>query len=113
MARSTSSPSLRAVLRGRRGSLLIAFLATEFAACVDGLSYGAVLPVAAEELGGQELYSPALTAAGIVSIAFMAGGAFLYGRVGPRVQLLIVTVMWLIGAAHTVTGTTMGSMVAG
>lgn len=107
------SPSLRTVLRGRRGSLLLAFLATEFAASVDGLSYGAVLPVAADDLGGRALYAPALTAAGIVSIAFMAGGAFLYGRVGPRAQLWVATVVWLIGAALTVTAPAMGFIVAG
>ena len=92
--------------------MLLAFLATEFAASVDGLSYGAVLPVA-EELGGRELYSPALTAAGIVSIAFMAVGAFLYGRVGPRVQLWIATAVWLIGVGLTVTAPAMGFIVAG
>ncbi len=91
----------------------MAYLATEFAASVDGLSYAAVLPVAADELDGRSLYAPALTATGVVTIAFMAAGPFLYGRVGPRVQLWIATVVWLAGAALTVTAPTMEFLVAG
>ncbi|PWJ47587.1 Major Facilitator Superfamily protein [Quadrisphaera granulorum] len=104
---------LAPLFRGPRGRLLAAFLLTEFAAGVGGLSYSAVLPVAAHELGGTALYGPAVTASGVVSIAFMAVGAYLYGRLGPQVQLWTSTVVFLLGVAVTVTAPSMGWVVAG
>lgn len=106
-------PSLRQVFRGRRGRLLAAFLLAEFAASVTGLSYAAVLPVAAAELGGLSLYGPAVTATGVVSIAFMAFGAYLYGRIGPQMQLGISTVVLILGVLLSVTAPSMEILVAG
>lgn len=105
--------ALRDLFRGARGRLLGAFLLTEFAAGVGGLSYSAVLPVAARELGGTALYGPAVTASGVVSIAFMAFGAYLHGRLGPQVQLWASTLVFLLGVAVTVTAPSMVWVVAG
>lgn len=111
--RSTLRPELRPLFSGLRGRLLTAVLLTEFAAGVGGLSYSAVLPVAARELGGTALYGPAVTVSGVVSIAFMAVGASLCGRLGPQVQLWTSTAVFLLGAAVTVVAPSMGWVVAG
>lgn len=109
----TNPPRLRALFRGPRGGLLAAFLLTEFAAGVSGLSYAAVLPVAAQELGGLALYGPAVTVAGIVGIAVMPVGAYLYGRLGPQAQLWLSTAVFLLGVALSVTAVSMAMLIAG
>lgn len=106
-------PSLRSIFRGPRGRLLAAFLMTEFAASVSGLSYAAVLPVAALELDGLALYGAAVAATGVVSIAVIPFGAVLYSRWGPRRQLWASTVVYLIGVGLSALAPSMGVLVAG
>lgn len=106
-------PALRLLFRGPRGRLLAALLLAEFAASVTGLSYAAVLPVAAAELDGLALYGPAVTIAGVVSIAFMAFGAYLYGRIGAQAQLGISTAMLIVGVALSAGAPSMEVLIAG
>ena len=80
---------------------------------MSGLSYAAVLPVAARELDGVALYGPAVTAAGVVGIAVMPVGAYLYGRLGPQSQLCLSTGVFLLGVALSVTAMTMEVLIAG
>ncbi len=89
------------------------FLAAEFAASVTGLSYAAVLPVAAAELDGLPLYGLAVTATAVVSIAFVPFGSFLYGRIGPQAQLSISTAVLVVGVALSVTAPNMEVLVGG
>lgn len=110
---TTDDPSLRAVLRGRRGALLVAMLVAEFAVSVDLLGYAAVLPVAAAELDGSSLYSAALTASQVLQITCMAFGAMLYGRLGPTGQLWTATAVWTAGATMTALAPSMPWIVAG
>lgn len=106
-------PALRLMFRGPRGRLLAALLLAEFAASVTGLSYAAVLPVAAAELDGLALYGPAITITGVVSIAFMAFGAYLYGRIGAQAQLGISTAVLIIGVALSAGAPSMEVLIAG
>lgn len=106
-------PSLRTLFRGARGRLLAALLVTEFAAGVSGISYAAVLPVASIELGGLAQYGVAVAIAGVVGIAMMPVGAYLYARIGPQAQLWIATVVFLGGVALTVTAPTMAVLIVG
>lgn len=109
----TNPPSLRALFHGPRGGLLAALLLTEFAAGVSGLSYAAVLPVAAAELDGVALYGPAVTISGVVGIAVMPAGAYLYGRLGPQAQLWLSTAVFLLGVTTTVMAVSMTMLIAG
>ncbi|RZT59736.1 hypothetical protein EV140_1721 [Microcella alkaliphila] len=104
-------PSLRTLFRGARGRLLAALLVTEFAAGVSGISYAAVLPVASIELGGLAQYGVAVAIAGVVGIAMMPVGAYLYARIGPQAQLWIATAVFLGGVA--LTAPTMAVLIAG
>lgn len=107
------SSRLRELFAGARGRLLAALLLAEFAASVTGLSYSAVLPVAAAELSGLEFYGAAVTATGIVGIAFLGFGAYLYGRIGAQAQLLISTIVLVAGVVMSATATTMWVLVGG
>lgn len=104
---------LRELFAGARGRLLGALLLAEFAASVTGLSYSAVLPVAAAELSGLEFYGAAVTATGIVGIAFLGFGAYLYGRIGAQAQLLISTMVLIAGVVMSATASTMWVLVVG
>ncbi|MCY7289492.1 MAG: MFS transporter [Cryobacterium sp.] len=106
-------PPLRQLFLGPRGRLLAALLLAEFAASVTGLSYAAVLPVAATELDGLALFGPAVTITGVVSIAFLAFGAYLYGKIGAQAQLGVSTVVLILGVVLTVAATQMELLVAG
>lgn len=109
----TAHPPLREILSGPRGQLLIALLITEFAASVSGLSYAAVLPVAVAELGGLSLYGLAVTISGVIGIAVMPVGAYLYAKVGPHGQLWLATAVFLVGVAVTVTAQSMVMLLLG
>ncbi|MGY6497946.1 MAG: hypothetical protein ACXIUP_06940 [Microcella sp.] len=108
-----SRPPLRDIFRGPRGRLLAALLVTEFAAGVSGISYAAVLPVASIELDGLAQYGIAVAVTGVVGIAMMPVGAYLYARIGPQAQLWIATAVFLGGVALTVTAPSMTVLITG
>lgn len=85
----------------------------EFAASMTGLSYAAVLPVAAAELDGLALYGLAVALPGVVGIAFLALGPYLYGRIGPQAQLSLSSLVLVLGVGLSVAAPSMEVLVAG
>lgn len=85
----------------------------EFAASMTGLSYAAVLPVAAAELDGLALYGLAVALPGVVGIAFLALGPYLYARIGPQAQLSLSSLVLVLGVCLSVAAPTMEVLVAG
>jgi MFS family permease len=105
--------SLRAVLAGRRGRLLVALLLAEFAAAVQGVAYSTVLPLASADLGGQRLYGATLAAGSLVSVLVLAAGSGVTARSGPRTTLAVATLLYVAGVALAATAPAMGWLLAG
>lgn len=105
--------SLRAVLAGRRGRLLVALLLAEFAAAVQGIAYATVLPLASRELDGSRLYGATLAAGTLVTVLALAAGPGLTARLTPRATLLIATLGYVLGVALAATAPAMGWLLAG
>jgi MFS family permease len=111
----TASPdtSLRAVLAGRRGRLLVALLLAEFAAAVQGVAYSTVMPLASAELDGGRLYGATLAAGSLVTVLVLAAGSGVTARLGARTTLLVATLLYVGGVALAATAPAMGWLLAG
>jgi len=113
MAESADSPSLRSVLRGRRGAFLAALLLAEFAAAMQGIAYSTVLPVIAGDLDGFALFGATLAAGSVAAVLMLSFAAPILGRFRPTLVLLAATLLYVVGAAAAVFAPTMGWVLAG
>src|SRR3954465_12442498 len=113
MAESADSPSLRSVLRGRRGAFLAALLLAEFAAAMQGIAYSTVLPVIAGDLDGFALFGAPLAAGSVAAVLMLSFAAPILGRFRPTLVLLSATLLYVVGAAAAVFAPTMGWVLAG
>ena len=105
--------SLRSVLAGRRGRLLLALLLAEFAAAVQGIAYATVLPTATEELHGDRLYGATLSAGALVTVLVLATGSGIGARLGPRRTLLVATTLFVAGVATAACAPAMAWLLVG
>lgn len=105
--------SLREILAGRRGRLLIALLFTEFGAAVQSTAYSSVLPIVSNDLGGAQLYGATLVAGTFTTILVLAFGSGPFARFGPAGSLLLATVGYVIGVGLQVGAVSMAMVLAG
>jgi MFS family permease len=105
--------TMRALFAGRRGRLLIALLCSEFGAAVQSVAYSSVLPVAANQLHGADLYGLTLGAGSFTTILFLAIGPSPWRRIGPPTLLVVATTLYLVGSGLCAGATAMVLVVIG
>ena len=105
--------TLRALFAGRRGRLLTALLFSEFGAAVQSIAYSSVLPVAANQLHGANLYGLTLAAGSFTTILVLAVGPAPWRRLSPSALLAAATVLYLAGSGLCVGATAMVAIVIG
>lgn len=74
---------MRSLFAGPRGRLLTARLLSEFGAAVQSIAYSSVLPVAANQLHGADLYGLTLGAGSFTTILVLAIGPAPWRRLSP------------------------------
>lgn len=110
---SAEAPTLRSVLRGRRGAFLAALLLAEFAAAMQGIAYSTVLPVIATDLGGFALFGATLAAGSIAAVLMLSFAASILDRVRPPILLLAATMLYVAGATVAATAPSMAWVLVG
>lgn len=105
--------SLRAVLAGDRGRLLVGLLFAEFGTAIQAVAEAAVLPLASRELHGASLYGATVAGPALSAILFAILGPSLTRRLGPRGVLLWSTVVYLGGVLLAVLAPVMAFVLAG
>lgn len=108
-----SDTSLRAVLAGDRGRLLVGLLFAEFGTAIQAVAEAAVLPLASRELHGAAMYGATVAGPALSAILFAILGPALTRRLGPRGVLLWSTLVYLAGVLLAVLAPAMGFVLAG
>jgi MFS family permease len=91
----------------------VALLFCEFGAAVQSIAYSSVLPVAANQLHGADLYGLTLAAGSFSTIGVLAIGPAPWRRLSPSALLAVATVLYLVGAGLCVGATAMIFLVIG
>jgi MFS family permease len=104
---------LRSLFAGSRGRLLAALLFSEFGAAVQSIAYSSVLPVAANQLHGADLYGLTLAAGSFTTILVLAIGPAPWRKLSPPALLATATVLYLVGTGLCVGAIAMVSIVIG
>lgn len=107
------APTMRDVLRGRRGGFLMALLLAEFAAAMQGIAYSTVLPVLARDLDGYALFGATLAAGSVAAVLMLSFAVRVLERVPPGRVLVGTTALYVLGAAMAVFAPAMGWVLAG
>ncbi|MEJ7649601.1 MAG: MFS transporter [Nakamurella sp.] len=107
------TPTLRSVLRGRRGGFLAALLLAEFAGAMQGIAYSTVLPVIAADLDGFALFGATLAAGSVAAVLMLSFAPGILRRVSPQRLLLSATVLYVVGALTAVFAPSMAWVLLG
>ena len=113
MTRRNARDSLRAVFAGRRGRLLAGLLLAEFAGAIQSIAYSAVLPLAANELSGANLYGATTAAGSLTTVLVLAAGPVVIGRFSPRRTMILATSLYLGGVLVAVLAPAMAWLLVG
>nr|WP_236796105.1 MFS transporter [Amycolatopsis sp. GM8] len=104
---------MRVIFSGRRGALLVALLFTEFGGAVQSIAYSSVLPIAAADLHGTNLYGATLAAGSFTQILILAIGSAPFARLRPLALVSMATALFIVGSVLAVAAVTMPMILIG
>jgi MFS family permease len=112
-AAPTVDTSLRAVFAGPRGRLLAGLLLAELAGAIQVVAVSGLLPLAAQELHGRDLYGAVLAAGPLATIAVLVAGPQLLARLGAARTLFAATAGYAVGVVLCAAAPAMGWVLVG